>query len=167
MFDFYKSEENVRYAMGNTNGKILMCIGVNPSIADEKVTDNTINSLNKHYSEYGYDSWIMFNLYPFRSTDPNKLPTEIDENLHQNNIRVYKEFLVNSKNVDILAAWGVLIKKRDYLSKCLIDIYNLTKQHKWFCLYKTKNNHPKHWNRSHSVKQLEEFDIWNYIAEMK
>lgn len=124
------NEDLVRYLMGNDGDETLFCIGLNPSTASKEDTDQTVSRLKLWHSSYGYDGWMMFNLYPERSTDPDELPEVINEVWHDRNIKVLRNYLQSNKGkVTILAAWGSLLDKRGYLKQCLKDIYDITKDY--------------------------------------
>ena len=65
--DFYTE---YRYVLGTKGEKPLICIGVNPSTAEPDHLDNTLKSVERIALGNGYDSFIMFNVYPQRATRP-------------------------------------------------------------------------------------------------
>ena len=48
--------------------KFVQFIGLNPSVADEKVDDNTIRRCIDYSKRWGYGALCMTNLFPFRAT---------------------------------------------------------------------------------------------------
>ena len=50
-----------------------MCIGINPSTAVPDRLDNTLKSAQRIALFNGYDSFIMFNVYAQRATDPDDM----------------------------------------------------------------------------------------------
>ena len=42
----------------------LVCIGINPSTAQPGALDPTLKSVERLANANGFDSWIMFNVYP-------------------------------------------------------------------------------------------------------
>ncbi len=66
-----------------------------------------------------YDGYIMLNLYPQRTTDPSGLHVEKSDYAYEKNLEVIsgyiKELTRDKKCVDIWAAWGGNIDRRDYL----------------------------------------------------
>ena len=62
-----------RYILGTRGQKPLICIGINPSTARPGDLDPTLKSVERLANANGFDSWIMFNVYPQRATDPNDL----------------------------------------------------------------------------------------------
>ena len=53
-----------RYILGTAGTKPLICIGVNPSTAAPGDLDPTLKSVERIALGNGYDSFLMFNLYP-------------------------------------------------------------------------------------------------------
>lgn len=49
---------------------LLMCIGLNPSTADEVDDDPTLRRVKRFARDWNYGGIIMTNLFAFRSTDP-------------------------------------------------------------------------------------------------
>ena len=66
----YVNEDNnkVRYVLGYSGINPLICIGINPSTATPDKLDNTLRSVERIALNNGYDSFMMFNVYPIRST---------------------------------------------------------------------------------------------------
>ena len=62
-----------RYVLGRVGKHPLVCIGINPSTAQPGALDPTLKSVERLANANGFDSWIMFNVYPQRATDPNDM----------------------------------------------------------------------------------------------
>ena len=82
--DFYT---DYRYILGTVGNNPLITIGINPSTAEPEKMDNTMKSVEKIAMGNGFDSFIMFNVYAQRATDPNQMNKEINPMLHKENIR--------------------------------------------------------------------------------
>ncbi len=67
---FNNSLNSHRYILGEKGDRILACIGVNPSTAYPENLDPTLNSVKNIALHNGFDGWVMYNLYPQRSTNP-------------------------------------------------------------------------------------------------
>ena len=67
--------EEYRYILATTGQKPLICIGVNPSTAAPGDLDNTLKSVERIALGNGFDSFVMFNLYAQRATDPDSICT--------------------------------------------------------------------------------------------
>jgi hypothetical protein len=59
-------------------GRVLVCVGLNPSTADAAEDDATIRVLVGLARREGYASLLMLNLYAYRATDPDQLRRELD-----------------------------------------------------------------------------------------
>ena len=62
-----------RYILGTRGEKPLICIGINPSTAKPDALDNTLKSVERIAIGNGYDSFLMFNVYAQRATDPDTM----------------------------------------------------------------------------------------------
>lgn len=62
----------------NTAKPHLACICLNPSTADEVDNDPTVKRLIRRAMAYGAGGLVLANLYAYRSTDPDVLPTVDD-----------------------------------------------------------------------------------------
>ena len=100
--DFYTE---YRYVLGTKGEKPLICIGVNPSTAEPDHLDNTLKSVERIALGNGYDSFIMFNVYPQRATRPQDMARERDERLHRANMEAFEYILGLSKEPTVWAAW--------------------------------------------------------------
>lgn len=161
-------QNQIRYILGTKGNKSLLCFGINPSTAKPENLDNTLKSVERLAINNGYDSWIMMNIYPQRATDPNNIHSNIDDSIHQVNLSYIKDVL-KYRNDDIWAAWGTLIEKRPFLIKCLIDIYNLTKEMncKWFSIGKeSKLGHPHHPLYLNAQEKIKPFIMDKYIETL-
>ena len=62
-----------RYILGTRGKNPLICIGINPSTAKPGDLDNTLKSVERIALGNGFDSFIMFNVYAQRATDPDHM----------------------------------------------------------------------------------------------
>ena len=76
-----------RYVLGRVGRHPLVCIGINPSTAQPGALDPTLRSVERLAAANGFDSWIMFNVYPQRATDPNDMDKTPDRALCDENLR--------------------------------------------------------------------------------
>jgi len=123
----------------------LVCFGINPSTAEPNLLDHTVTRVENYAKENGFDSWIMLNIYPLRSTDPNGLLPDKDPLMHSQNIEHITRILSKSK-IKLWAAWGNSIIKQDYLFYCLEHIAYIANEYncRWVKLGCTKDGHPIH-----------------------
>lgn len=167
----YKAIKDARFVLGNTtNAKnALIVIGLNPSIADDKKPDATIKRVMQFAADNKKDGFVMLNLYPQRTSNPDELAAEMDKQLHESNIEHIEIFLSENQPSSMLAAWGETIKKRKYLKKCLTDIFNKTKNMgiTWLKIGEThtKSGHPRHPSRA-KYQKLTPFDIGEYLKKI-
>ncbi|MCT3137839.1 DUF1643 domain-containing protein [Lactococcus lactis subsp. lactis] len=85
----------------NKVGKdIIIAIGMNPSSADEKTSDKTVNQLIKHASRKGYSTLIMLNSLPYYESDSKKLPNVIEA--ERNNFVEFSKIL--KRNIEVIGS---------------------------------------------------------------
>ena len=135
-----ETDNSARYVLGVKGQNPLIVFGINPSTASDKEPDATLIRVEKMADCKKYDSWIMLNLYPFRSTKIEDLKT-FDHNLHKENLIQIEKILDQYPSASILAAWGNIDSKlnssvKTHIKNCLTDITNLIQQKKreWLAL---------------------------------
>ena len=157
-----------RYILGTRGKNPLICIGINPSTARPDDLDNTLKSVERIALGNGFDSFIMFNVYAQRATDPDAMERQCNYALHKENLEAFRYVLSISDSPSIWAAWGTIIEKRDYLPACLKDMLETGKQYgaKWYCAGAvSKKGHPHHPLYLRKDEKLKPFDITGYIGE--
>ena len=163
---YINSDDNkYRFALGEITGpNPLICFGINPSTATPENLDLTMKMVKKRALNAGYDGYIMLNICPQRSTNPNGMLTEEDKTASERNLREIENIL-KTGNVDIWAAWGGSIQKRKYLKESLKRIFELSNKYncRWLKANKdTKNGHPHHPTRLSYDVELIEFETDEY-----
>jgi len=88
-----------RYVLGRVGRHPLVCIGINPSTAQPGALDPTLKSVERLANANGFDSWIMFNVYPQRATDPNDMDRVPDRALCDENLRWLRAVLAETHHV--------------------------------------------------------------------
>lgn len=159
-----------RYILGTRGKNPLICVGINPSTAQPGRLDNTLKSVERIALGNGYDSFIMFNVYAQRATDPDTMEKVCNRQLHRENLEAFSYVLSLSEQPGIWAAWGTIIEKRDYLSRCLGDLLAVGEAHgaKWYCAGKrSKAGHPHHPLYLPKNALLEPFDVESYLKTLK
>lgn len=162
----YGNEDSLRFILGKKGRNTLFVIGLNPSTANHTKLDPTANSINRIATNAGFDSWIILNLYPLRSTDPYALPHSIDLSIHKQNLNSIQQIFEATEKIHICAAWGNLIELRPYLIECLIDIHRIASafESSWYSFGKiTKKGHPRHPLYLNSKIKPKPFEIKKYL----
>jgi len=157
-----------RYILGTRGKKPLICVGINPSTAAPGDLDNTLKSVERIALANGFDSFIMFNVYAQRATDPDTMEARCNTLLRRENLAAFRYVLSLSPAPAVWAAWGTIIEKRDYLSACLSDFLAAGKEFgaRWFCAGAiSKRGHPHHPLYLRKDEQLKPFDVERYLHE--
>jgi len=118
--DFYSE---YRYILGTVGKKPLITIGINPSTAEPDNLDNTLKSVERIALGNGFDSFIMFNVYAQRATNPDHMDVDLNPALHHENMLAFRWVLEHAGDSPaVWAAWGTIVEKRPYLKECLRDM---------------------------------------------
>ena len=161
-------QNSARYALGLQGYKMLACVGVNPSTAEPGNLDATMQSVNRISKNNGYDGWLMFNLYPQRTTDPKGLHKRVNNKLFEENIIIIKELIDRYGIRDIWLAWGNLITFRPYLPKAcseLLTHIQILECDSWKVGKINKSGHPGHPLYKRADAKLEPFCSHSYLQE--
>ena len=155
-----------RYILGTRGKKPLICIGINPSTAEPGNLDNTLKSVERIALGNGFDSFIMFNVYAQRATDPDTMEKKCNLRLHKENLEAFRYVLSISKRPAVWAAWGAIIEKRDYLAGCVRDMVTVGQEYGagWYCAGAiTKKGHPHHPLYLRKDEKIKPFDVESYL----
>ena len=111
---------DVRYVLGEQfdtdKRNVLICIGINPSMAMPNFLDPTLRRVQDYAKRSGeYGAWYMLNVYSQRATNPDHMDIDPNMEIHRNNLIAIKNLLSEIKEADVWCAWGNLIGKRKYL----------------------------------------------------
>ncbi|MBQ4129508.1 MAG: DUF1643 domain-containing protein [Ruminococcus sp.] len=165
--DFYSE---YRYILGTKGENPLICIGINPSTAAPDDLDNTLKSVERIALNNGFDSFIMFNVYAQRATNPDDMEENFNEFLHSENMKAFEYVLKLSKGrASVWAAWGNIIEKRDYLSECVLTMAEISKRYNalWYTAGKISvKGHPHHPLYLKKDSKLDNFDIDTYCTKI-
>lgn len=166
---YKKNNDNTaRFVLGQPGENNLICIGVNPSTAEPGKLDPTLTRVSNFARDNGFDGWIMLNLYPQRSTMPELMHVDKDENLHKLNLKHILHTL-NTHKGKIWAAWGVLIDIRPYLCTCLDDIEVISRfcGNEWITIGNpTLKGHPRHPLYLKGNSEIMPFYIDYYLSDV-
>lgn len=157
-----------RYILGTRGKNPLICIGINPSTAEPDNMDNTLKSVERIAHGNGFDSFIMFNVYAQRATDPDAMERTCNPQLHKENLEAFRYVLSISQRPTVWAAWGAIIEKRDYLADCVRDMVLAGQEYgaSWYCAGAiTKKGHPHHPLYLRKDEKLKSFDVEAYLKD--
>lgn len=165
--DFYAE---YRYILGTIGEKPLIAIGINPSTAEPGNLDNTLKSVNNIAAGNGFDSFIMFNVYAQRATNPDDMDKELNEKLHYENMKAFRWILEQAgEKPTIWAAWGTIVEKRSYLKTCLEDMVREGDSFgaKWYMAGKPSvKGHPHHPLYLKKDSKIEAFNMKRYLKNL-
>ena len=158
-----------RYILGTRGKNPLICIGINPSTAEPDNLDNTLKSVERIALGNGFDSFIMFNVYAQRATDPDTMEKKCNLRLHKENLEAFRYVLSISERPAVWAAWGAIIEKRDYLAGCVRDMVTVGQEYGagWYCAGAiTKKGHPHHPLYLRKDEKIRPFDVKTYLETL-
>lgn len=158
-----------RYILGTRGKNPLICIGINPSTAQPGDLDNTLKSVERIALGNGFDSFIMFNVYAQRATNPDTMEQKCNLLLHRENLAAFRYVLSISRQPTVWAAWGTIIEKRDYLAQCLRDMLAVGEElgARWCCAGAvSKKGHPHHPLYLRKDEKLKPFEISSYLETL-
>lgn len=115
-------DDSVRYVLGEAGSRMLGFFGINPSTARPDNLDQTLRRVRGFARAWGYDGWVMFNVYPVRMTAFEQLEQQERRELHLRNLSWIRENLDNLPIRSICCAWGNHIDGRTFLFPFLYDI---------------------------------------------
>lgn len=156
-----------RYVLGTRGKNPLICIGINPSTARPDDLDNTLKSVERIALGNDFDSFIMFNVYAQRATDPDAMEHSCNLALHKENLEAFRYVLSISKRPAVWAAWGTIIEKRPYLPICLQDMLAVGELYgaQWYCAGAvSKKGHPHHPLYLRKDEKIKPFDVKAYLT---
>ena len=158
-----------RYILGTRGKNPLICIGINPSTAQPGDLDNTLKSVERIALGNGFDSFIMFNVYAQRATDPDAMEKECNRALHKENLEAFRYVLSIAEKPAVWAAWGTIIEKRAYLPGCLRDMLEIGREYgaSWYCAGSiSKKGHPHHPLYLRKDERIKPFDVKAYLEKL-
>ena len=167
--DFYSE---YRYILGTRGTKPLIAVGINPSTAAPGELDNTLKSVERIALGNGFDSFLMFNVYAQRATDPDAMEKACNPVLHRENMKAFRYLLgLAGESPAVWAAWGAIIRKRAWLTDCVKDMVRIGEEYgaRWFtCGARSKaEGHPHHPLYLRKDEKLAPFDAEAYLLSIK
>ena len=138
----FSPDRKYRYLLKHTREplfapKLCTWIGLNPSIANETQLDPTLRRVREFSTAWGYNGFIMTNLFALISTDSKRLYTEADPVGPENDLHILQAL----QGTDVvIVAWGAVggLKNRCTSVLKILSAVDL------FCLKKTKDGYPNH-----------------------
>jgi hypothetical protein len=115
----------------------VLWIGMNPSTADFNVDDPTIRKEMHFTRAMGFNSYVKVNVMDFRATDPKAL-LSVEPRSDKNLPRIIS---LSEGASRIICTWGALPKS---LQRYADDVVHALRDHKLYCMGKTKNGSPRH-----------------------
>ena len=158
-----------RYILGTRGSHPLICIGINPSTAKPDALDNTLKSVERIALGNGFDSFLMFNVYAQRATDPDTMEKLCNPLLHRENMEAFRYVLSISDHPAVWAAWGAIIEKRKYLPDCVRDMAAIGQEYgaSWYCAgavtRKGHPHHPRYLRQDVKLRPIDKEGYQNYL----
>lgn len=160
---FPLNDKKIRLVLKKKGEKPLLILGLNPSTADEKYPDATIKKIMGFAERWGYDSFIMVNVYPLRCTFPRELPEDFEKDLHVQNYRIIEEIISKLDKTEVLVCYGDCITLRPYLEFCKSEILKMFSSYSNLKLVRisdlTKKGNPRHPSRLSYKSPKLEFEV--------
>lgn len=128
--------------LSQTKGpRIVAWIGLNPSTADENKLDPTLRRVKSFSQAWGYDGFVMLNLFAWRDKNPKEMMKVRDPVGPENDAQIVRH--LNELNIDrVVVGWGTF---GGYLSRVekVMKLLQTTKA-EIVCLGINGNGSPKH-----------------------
>ncbi|MEM6686104.1 MAG: DUF1643 domain-containing protein [Bacteroidota bacterium] len=125
-----------RYALirtWNTALPMMMCIGLNPSVANEQQDDPTIRRVINFAEKWGFGGVYMCNLFSYITSYPEQLKITKNNSKNDFYLKSYAE-----KSQEVLCAWGRHKAAKERATKVLKMMHHTT------ALQINKDGSPKH-----------------------
>ena len=118
----------------------ILWIGLNPSTADEQQLDPTLRRIKNFSDVWGFNCFVMTNLFAFRATRPEDMKAALDPVGPQNDATLTR---LSRTSEMIVAAWG----KHGSLcqrERIVTELIRATSPQKIHCLAVNADGSPKH-----------------------
>lgn len=162
------SSKKYRYVLGRKGKSNLVCIGVNPSIGIPNNPEQTVQRVELIAKNNDFDGWLMLNLYPQVTKNPNTLDEKMNVMEWKNCLCSVKTALLQFDAPKVVwAAWGNLITKRKYLQECLFEMLKIFPQNSvvWKAVGMTVRGNPFHPLYCRTNSSLVCFDVDQYVKK--
>jgi hypothetical protein len=163
------TDNKARFVLGSSGSNPLVCIGLNPNTATPTAPDLTLRIVSNFVAS-PFDSFLMLNLYPQRSREPEDMHDESDPEVGEyraRNVETIKR-VIGGKPLQIYAAWGRNITIRKYLASTLLDVVASKELANcgWWSRRLTGEGHPHHPRGVSRDEPLAAFDIHRYLVSI-
>lgn len=118
----------------------IMWIGLNPSTADENQLDPTLRRIKAFSQAWGFNCFVMTNLFAYRATKPEDMKRQEDPIGPQNDETLYR--LARTSEM-IVAAWGAHGTHLQRGSRVWMMLKNASVR-PVHCLVRNNDGSPKH-----------------------
>lgn len=128
IFDLTRSYRYTLTRVWDRSKPTVAFIGLNPSTADESRLDPTLRRCLRFSNDWGYGSFVMLNLFAFRSTDPmamKRAPSPVGPE-NDRHLKVY------TASADLtVACWGThgCYNRRDEIVKIFLREWGVNVHH--------------------------------------
>lgn len=138
-----------RWGIRSVKNRELVFIGLNPSTADEMISDPTVTRCINLAKREGFPGMMMLNMFAFRSTDPKKLLL-VDDPVGPRNLDSLLR-MIGAPGRKVIACWGshklvlpqakrLLMMSSNYKSGFITRrVHQLL-----YCLGTNKDGNPRH-----------------------
>lgn len=134
-----------RYSLWRTwtpaglDGRLCAFIGLNPSTATHQLDDPTIRRCIRFCCDWGFDGYVMLNIFAYRATDPKVMKRQAAPIGSDNDDQI---LIWANRCSQVVCAWGIhgTHQGRGSQVKLLLQTDLLRVHH----LGLTKAGHPKH-----------------------
>jgi hypothetical protein len=140
----FSDDGKYRYVLtrdwGAAPGRLAVFVGLNPSVADARQDDRTVQKCWRWARKWSYSSFVMLNVYAFRATDPKRLGTVSDS------VGLYNDVFLSayaSAASFVVAAWGNGVGDKERLLE-VREILVSSSTGPLHCLGVTANGNPRH-----------------------
>ncbi|MCA1318393.1 DUF1643 domain-containing protein [Bacillus tianshenii] len=120
------------------NQKVVTFIMLNPSVADNRVCDPTLNRCVDYAKSWGFGGMNILNLFAFISPNPKDL-LKVKDPIGEKNDEIIDRIISSSD--EIVFAWG---SDYGHYHGRNMTIVEKLKEHKPKCIFKSKKGHPRH-----------------------
>lgn len=138
----FSADRRYRYVLKHTweplfPHKLCTWIGLNPSLAWETHLDPTLRRIRAFSASWGFNGFVMLNLFALVSTDPDRIYKAADPVGPDNDCYILSAVQETDR---IIAAWGALggCENRCYSVLAMLAGLDV------MCLKETKKGHPIH-----------------------